>query len=81
MKKNTLFIVVLISVFAFGCKGKDPVEEKPIKTTEERWCDNSCVFSMDGECDDGGPDAKTNYCDLGTDCVDCESRVIIYVEE
>lgn len=79
---SVLFLFLLLStVFMVGCKDKDAVEEKPIKTLEEQWCDDSCVFALDGECDDGGPDAKTNYCGLGTDCSDCETRVIIYVED
>ena len=29
----------------------------------------------DGVCTDGGPDAATDYCALGTDCQDCGFRV------
>lgn len=37
-------------------------------------CLNTCPFAGDGECDDGGPDALTDICTLGTDCVDCGNR-------
>lgn len=35
-------------------------------------CNNSCNFSNDGECDDGGPGSDYNVCDLGSDCSDCQ---------
>ena len=34
-------------------------------------CSNTCFASDDGMCDDGGPDAWFDSCDLGTDCADC----------
>lgn len=37
-------------------------------------CTNTCSFSNDGDCDDGGPGADFNLCALGTDCADCGSR-------
>ena len=37
-------------------------------------CDDSCQFSGDGNCDDGGPASKSELCELGTDCTDCGSR-------
>jgi len=37
-------------------------------------CDDQCVHSVDGDCDDGGPGAEWNSCVVGTDCHDCGSR-------
>jgi len=34
-------------------------------------CDETCEFSGDGECDDGGPDSQYSDCGIGTDCTDC----------
>lgn len=35
------------------------------------FCDDSCRFAGDGECDDGRLGAATGWCELGTDCTDC----------
>ena len=40
----------------------------------EDGCDNTCSYKDDGWCDDGGPDAVTSRCPLGTDCLDCGER-------
>ncbi|MBL4632991.1 MAG: hypothetical protein JKY56_03915 [Kofleriaceae bacterium] len=37
-------------------------------------CTESCQYSMDGACDDGGSGAEFNVCVLGSDCADCGSR-------
>ncbi len=37
-------------------------------------CTEECQFSMDGDCDDGGPDSTYSVCDLGSDCTDCGVR-------
>ena len=37
-------------------------------------CNNSCEWANDGVCDDGGPGARYDVCDLGTDCSDCDTR-------
>ena len=37
-------------------------------------CDETCFFSDDGECDDGGEGSVTSACGLGTDCMDCGQR-------
>lgn len=37
-------------------------------------CINTCEFSGDGQCDDGGPDSDTSFCPVGTDCADCGPR-------
>ena len=42
-------------------------------------CSNTCSkapkYASDSFCDDGGPDAIFDNCDLGTDCSDCGPRV------
>ena len=38
-------------------------------------CLNTCSYAADGDCDDGGPVSEYASCALGTDCVDCGSRV------
>jgi hypothetical protein len=37
-------------------------------------CKNTCLFSEDNECDDGGPESTTSACRSGTDCIDCGPR-------
>lgn len=37
-------------------------------------CSDACRYSRDGECDDGGPNADSSKCGLGTDCHDCGER-------
>ena len=37
-------------------------------------CDDTCAFSDDGACDDGGPDSSFSVCEFGTDCTDCGPR-------
>jgi hypothetical protein len=37
-------------------------------------CNNNCITSNDGECDDGGYTADFITCGLGNDCSDCGSR-------
>lgn len=37
-------------------------------------CSDTCELAFNGECDDGGPDATTEFCELGTDCSDCGPR-------
>ncbi|MEO8178728.1 MAG: hypothetical protein ABI895_07840 [Deltaproteobacteria bacterium] len=37
-------------------------------------CTEECLYSSDGDCDDGGPGALTDICLLGTDCFDCGAR-------
>ena len=38
-------------------------------------CFENCYYSSDNDCDDGGPGAEYGFCDLGSDCHDCGSRV------
>ena len=37
-------------------------------------CLNTCQFSRDQVCDDGGPGSAWNVCELGTDCQDCAGK-------
>lgn len=37
-------------------------------------CDETCDWSDDGVCDDGGPGSEGSPCDFGTDCLDCGGR-------
>lgn len=37
-------------------------------------CEDTCDYSDDGECDDGGTNATYELCELGTDCTDCGVR-------
>ncbi|KAL1520830.1 hypothetical protein AB1Y20_022392 [Prymnesium parvum] len=37
-------------------------------------CSNTCGYSSDSDCDDGGPGAEYSLCTSGTDCVDCGIR-------
>lgn len=37
-------------------------------------CSESCKYSKDTICDDGGPGAEYTVCEYGTDCTDCGTR-------
>jgi hypothetical protein len=37
-------------------------------------CEEHCLYSDDGACDDGGDGAEFAVCSLGTDCRDCGAR-------
>ena len=37
-------------------------------------CIDTCDYSSDGDCDDGGPGAEFAECVLGSDCFDCGQR-------
>lgn len=39
-------------------------------------CTETCEYSGDGECDDGGEGSSGAYCALGSDCLDCGSRTV-----
>ena len=45
-------------------------------------CSTDCIgtphWASDGICDDGGPGAQYDGCELGTDCDDCGPRDVIY---
>lgn len=70
--------VILVSL-SF-CKKDEDEEEKEIKTVRKELCDDTCIFSGDGECDDGGPGSATDYCGFGRDCTDCGMRYEVEVE-
>lgn len=38
-------------------------------------CKDSCEYSKDGQCDDGGEGSEYNECKFGTDCFDCGMRL------
>ena len=40
-------------------------------------CTNTCNYSTDGECDDGGPGSRFPICAYGTDCKDCGPRPVL----
>ncbi|MEZ6084995.1 MAG: hypothetical protein R3E58_13925 [Phycisphaerae bacterium] len=42
----------------------------------QQFCDDSCFFAQDGECDDGGSDGFEQFCDFSTDCSDCSVQVV-----
>lgn len=76
-KYPILVLLVLLSA-TFGCKKDDeePEEEKVTEFNTNEFCEDSCFFSMDGECDDGGIGSSSDYCNFGTDCSDCGTRVV-----
>merc|ERR1712054_679427 len=58
--------------------GLKQVMQDDFMLIEGRGCDNTCKYSNDGDCDDGGAGSSYDFCDIGTDCVDCgKGRVTI----
>jgi serine protease len=49
--------------------GQPPLPPAP--TPSPCLCDNSCNWSFDDDCDDGGPGFDYSLCVLGSDCADC----------
>jgi len=43
---------------------------------EPQDCTDTCPYSSDGECDDGGPGAEYAWCRGGSDCTDCGFRCL-----
>ena len=41
------------------------------------FCTNTCTYSTDGGCDDGGRGSEFSSCDIGTDCIDCGTRAAL----
>ncbi|KAK3269610.1 hypothetical protein CYMTET_21957 [Cymbomonas tetramitiformis] len=41
-------------------------------------CEETCSWSGDSECDDGGSGASYEVCELGTDCSDCGPRDVTF---
>lgn len=83
MVRYYYIIAFVILAFVAACKDKEeePVEEKPLVTTVEVFCENTCIFANDSSCDDGGPGSLNKYCEFATDCADCGERTIITVED
>lgn len=50
-----------------------PLSFTPLTSTHS-YCSDSCDYSYDGVCDDGGLGAEYSICTYGTDCSDCGSR-------
>ena len=50
------------------------MQASPPPVTPGLQCQETCSFSADGECDDGGSGAEFSECSLGTDCIDCGYR-------
>ena len=48
--------------------------ERPPPDAGVAGCSDDCRYASDGECDDGGEGAGTDFCALGTDCSDCGPR-------
>lgn len=80
ISKYLLFCLLIGGLAIVACK-KDPEEEEEPEVPELEFntsvfCDNSCYFSEDGECDDGGYGSTSSLCKFGTDCADCGKRII-----
>lgn len=52
---------------------KPPSQPKPppLPLPSPGTCSNTCLYSNDGDCDDGGPGSEYTLCAPGTDCFDC----------
>lgn len=80
MGQQTTLIFASIALLCFNfCKKKE--DESPPQLIVKEYCENTCVFSNDGDCDDGGPGAQYDYCELGTDCADCGVRTETTVKD
>ena len=44
-------------------------------------CDDSCDHASDGDCDDGGPGSRYEWCSPGADCSDCGQRTVDEVSD
>ena len=44
--------------------------------TPSRACADTCAYSSDDECDDGGSGSEYTQCTLGEDCTDCGPRIV-----
>lgn len=82
MKRFVRFsgMILGLMLISLSCKKDDPEEEQPplqIQTSE--FCEDTCIFANDGECDDGGVNSTSNFCEYGTDCGDCGTRTIVRV--
>jgi hypothetical protein len=57
-----------------GCEGELVCVDAICSPAPGSACSEICMYSADGECDDGGPGSVTDLCSLGTDCIDCGPR-------
>ena len=55
--------------------GKLPTREES-RRLQTSVCSDTCAFSANGLCEDGGSGTVYYDCDLGTDCTDCGARVV-----
>ena len=39
-------------------------------------CDDSCIYSSNGNCNDGGSGSEYSHCTPGSDCTDCGPRIM-----
>ena len=53
-----------------------PPSPPPSPSPPPGTCLDSCQWSRDRACDDGGPGSQYDVCELGTDCTDCGLRVV-----
>ena len=52
------------------------MSDGPRRRLQGARCIESCNYAFDGDCDDTGPGAEYDVCQLGTDCTDCGPRVM-----
>ena len=57
------------------CLDPPPAPPRPPPPPAPAGCSNTCQYSSDGDCDDGGPGSSYSYCAFGTDGVDCGCRL------
>lgn len=53
------------------------IESGPATRTSPAACTNTCFHNSDGDCDDGGEGSHFSFCDHGTDCEDCGTRLLL----
>lgn len=69
IQRTGVYSAAVASLLA-GCPDSDS-NDPPADTP---YCDDSCTFNGDAECDDGGTGATYSLCNYGTDCTDCGVR-------
>ncbi|MEX2596148.1 MAG: hypothetical protein WEC59_04390 [Salibacteraceae bacterium] len=80
MKKIHLHSLVFVLVtFLMSCQKEEDLEPKELDLLTNVFCEDTCVFSNDGDCDDGSFDSTSDFCSVGTDCSDCGERTIVKV--
>lgn len=79
---RSVFALFFFAAVLFGCKKDDPnevIEEPPLQIQTSEFCENTCIFANDGDCDDGGSNSSSDFCEYGTDCADCDLRTLVRV--